>query len=39
MVTIFCKGRIARLSLNNSELPKVDFEFVEITQSEETDTQ
>ena len=37
MVTICCESRIAKMSLNESELVKVDSEFEGITQSEETE--
>lgn len=36
-VPIYYESRIAKLSLNEAELPKVDSEFEEITEGEETD--
>jgi hypothetical protein len=38
-VPIFCESRIAKLCVNESELPKVDSEFEEITEGEEEDRQ
>ena len=37
-VPIYYESRIAKLSLNESELPKVDSEFAEITEGEEEDS-
>lgn len=36
-VPIYYESRIAKLSPNDAELPKVDFEFGEITEGEEED--
>ena len=36
-VPIFYESRIAKLSLNEAELPRVDSEFEEITEGEEED--
>ena len=36
-VPIYYESRIAKLSLNEAELPKVDSEFEEITEGEEED--
>ena len=36
-VPIYYESRIAKLSLNGAELPKVDSEFEEITEGEEED--